>query len=118
MASKLLRNTSNRIFSLVRTNPNPNFLLKQLNLTACQALFSRPYSDVAKPVSIEPSLSEKPPVGGGTTNGKKTFGKGITSSSSLNATELAKFAAIAETWSVNQFRFDFCFVCFIFSFSL
>ncbi|KAG5544884.1 hypothetical protein RHGRI_017370 [Rhododendron griersonianum] len=98
MASKLLRNTSNRIFSLVRTNPNPNFPLKQLNLTACQALLSRPYSDVAQPVPIEPSLPEKPPVGGGTTNGKKIFCKGTTSSSSLKAAELAKFAAIAETW--------------------
>ncbi|KAF7141387.1 hypothetical protein RHSIM_Rhsim06G0122100 [Rhododendron simsii] len=104
MASKLLRNTSNRIFSLVRTNPNPNFPLEQLNPTTCQALLSRPYSDVAQPVPIEPSLPEKPPVGGGTTNGKKTFGKGTMSSSSLKAAELAKFAAIAETWSVNQFR--------------
>ncbi|XP_058219381.1 ubiquinone biosynthesis O-methyltransferase, mitochondrial isoform X1 [Rhododendron vialii] len=98
MASKLLRNTGNRIFSLVRTNPNPNFPLKQLNLTTCQAPLSRPYSDVAQPVPIEPSLPEKPPVGGGTTNGKKTFGKGTTSSSSLKAAELVKFAAIAETW--------------------
>jgi len=48
--------------------------------------------------SIEPSLPVKPPIGGGSTNVEKGFNKEKSPSSSLNAAELAKFAAIAETW--------------------
>lgn len=98
MASKILRSTTHQILGLVRTSPNPNFPLKRLSLTPCLDLLTRHYSEVAKPVPIEPSLPVKPPIGGGSTNVEKGFNKGKTPSSSLNAAELAKFAAIAETW--------------------
>ncbi|KAH7860938.1 hypothetical protein Vadar_019790 [Vaccinium darrowii] len=98
MASKLLRSTTHQILGLVRTSPNPNFPLKRLSLTPYLDLLTRHYSEVAKPVPIEPSLPVKPPIGGGSTNVEKGFNKGKTPSSSLNAAELAKFAAIAETW--------------------
>ncbi|THG13040.1 hypothetical protein TEA_012128 [Camellia sinensis var. sinensis] len=94
MASKLLRN-----IRLLLPNPNPNFPLKRLTVTACQALHARPYSDVTQPVQIDPSIPKKPPIDGVTTVGKKTVNRGSNSlSSSLNEAELAKFAAIAETW--------------------
>ncbi|GMP67710.1 hypothetical protein CsSME_00027604 [Camellia sinensis var. sinensis] len=93
MASKLLRN-----IRLLLPNPKPNFPLKRLTVTACQALHARPYSDVTQPVQIDPSIPKKPPIDGVTTVGKKTVNSGSNSlSSSLNEAELAKFAAIAET---------------------
>ncbi|KAL7185241.1 hypothetical protein ACSBR2_027213 [Camellia fascicularis] len=94
MASKLLRN-----IRLLLPNPNPYFPLKRLTVTACQALHAIPYSDVTQPVQIDPSIPKKPPIDGVTTVGKKTVNRGSNSlSSSLNEAELAKFAAIAETW--------------------
>ncbi|XP_057506167.1 ubiquinone biosynthesis O-methyltransferase, mitochondrial-like [Actinidia eriantha] len=96
MASKLLRKNIHRIIGLVPTNPNPNFPLKRLIVLSCQALSVRPYSDVAQPVPIDPSLPEKPPINGGTRIDQKNLKEGSTSS--LNEAELAKFASIAETW--------------------
>ncbi|XP_059656545.1 ubiquinone biosynthesis O-methyltransferase, mitochondrial-like isoform X3 [Cornus florida] len=58
----------------------------------------RPYSDVPQPVPINPSLPEKPPINGDTTNDVKNVTRVPTSSSSLNEAELLKFSSIAETW--------------------
>ncbi|XAR50814.1 3-demethylubiquinol 3-O-methyltransferase [Bertholletia excelsa] len=99
MTSKLLRRAgvSHYIFSRIIASPKPNC---QLNRSAFAGFQSKHYSDVAQPASIDPSLTPSPPVNGGTAADKKSVDKGSTSSasSSLNKAELAKFAAIAETW--------------------
>ncbi|XP_057460633.1 ubiquinone biosynthesis O-methyltransferase, mitochondrial-like [Actinidia eriantha] len=84
------------MLGLVPKNPNLNFPPKRLIAPTCEALSARPYSDVARSVPIDPSLPEKPPLDNGTTVDRKNLNKGSTSS--LNEAELAKFAAIAETW--------------------
>ncbi|XP_052178936.1 ubiquinone biosynthesis O-methyltransferase, mitochondrial [Diospyros lotus] len=93
----LLRNGCRRILRHVRTSPNPNYSpSKRLDLAASQkALFARCYSEgvASQPVPIDPSLPESP-----NTDTKIVSRTSISLSSSLNEPELAKFAAIAETW--------------------
>ncbi|XP_059664964.1 ubiquinone biosynthesis O-methyltransferase, mitochondrial-like [Cornus florida] len=105
MASKLLNHlrtlckTDHHILFYRFSNPNPIFSLKRSILRSPQTFVHlRPYSDVSQPVPINPSLPEKPPINGDTTNDVKNFNRVPTSSSSLNEAELAKFSSIAETW--------------------
>ncbi|XP_059656546.1 ubiquinone biosynthesis O-methyltransferase, mitochondrial-like isoform X4 [Cornus florida] len=103
MASKLLNHlrilckTDHHILRF--SNPSPNFSLKRSIFRAPQTILRiRPYSDVPQPVPINPSLPEKPPINGDTTNDVKNVTRVPTSSSSLNEAELLKFSSIAETW--------------------